>query len=122
MHPLHRLEQFSNFIGVRARSKTLFIFILLFSEKLAPAQIAQHVQVDNAPVNWSDPVRTGTLITIPLVLLILGLIWKAKRKVNFKITACGNTSLPRKELKHLSHRRNIVDNRKVIYKEKFFDN
>jgi len=79
------------------------------------AQTATHVSTHNEPPNFADPADVVVFIVFPLLIIGLALFWKAKRRLNLKITDCGNHCVWNKELKHLASDRNIEKTRDVVH-------
>ena len=102
--------------------KGLLLGFILFITQSGFGQIAQHISVDNDPVDISGTASMIALIGIPLFVIIVGLWWLSKKPINFEITACGNNQVLRKELKHLANDRNIEKNRKVAQDRDYFEN
>lgn len=58
------------------KAKIFLTISLVFSAffNLSWAQRAREIQIDNEPVNWSDPVNIIVLIIIPLLMIFIGLM------------------------------------------------
>lgn len=100
----------------------LIVVLFIIMSSTGHSQIAQHIHVDNDPVQWSGVATFIALLFVPLLILTLGLIWKVQKKLYFKVTGCGTTPIFKKEIKHLTNDGNLVKNRDIIYRRDVFDN
>ena len=62
------------------QTEKIILFLSVFLAGNVLAQKPREIQVDNAPPYWEHPATIITLIVIPLIMIIFGIVWYRRRQ------------------------------------------